>query len=622
MTYQCSACKRSFAEPGFCPFDGTKLAGGNADAPTVLSGQMRAESEGDTQLAVKHQPSLIQTVSAAAAGGTAGAMDSIRRGRNAEYDRLIGETLDGRYYVQRKIGEGGMGVVFAVKHTVIERPLAIKVLKREVMRDQATIKRFIQEARAASRIGHPNIVDVTDFGNTEDGMTYQVMELIDGTTLSKVIKEGAPLPHERTVRIASQIARALVAAHAKGIVHRDLKPENVFLTEREGRPDFVKIVDFGIAKVQPIEGTAVGPRLTKQGAVFGTPEYMSPEQAAGRSDTDARVDVYALGVILYEMIVGRVPFKNKSTVRTIAMVMLDPITPPSKASPEQSIPEELEAIVMKALEKKREDRYATMADLLFALEHVQLDNFTIPDISPPAMLPSTPPGGNEIAADTTPRRPRPPTRPLHEPQFVGTPAAMVSFDHVYDQASEDMDRRSRWPVLVAGLLMLVLGAGGAVFLIMRLRGGDNLVTPGGDAAVIAEVSDAGVVDPVDAQVVVEVPLDAGTRITGRTLRDAGVATLRPGDRKGNVTVEVLTRPGEADVYIGVNYRGPSGVKITERYGTKVKIECKTSRHKGTVEIVFDGNLSAVMCTATRARFCVAGLKNPYDDCEDDPNASP
>jgi len=626
MSHECSACHRAFAEPGFCPFDGTKLTELQAadSATTKVSAQVRAQSDAETQLAIKDSdPTRIHAMSGMDAEGRADAMASIRR-RVSEYDRLIGETLDGRYYVQRKIGEGGMGVVFAVKHTVIERPLAIKVLKREVMRDQATVKRFIQEARAASRIGHPNIVDVTDFGNTEDGMTYSVMELIDGVTLKKAIQEGAPLAFERVIRIGSQIARALVAAHAKGIVHRDLKPENVFLTEREGKPDFVKIVDFGIAKVQPIEGTIAGPRLTKQGAVFGTPEYMAPEQAAGRSDTDHRVDVYALGTILYEMLVGRVPHKSTSTVRTIAMQMLDPIIPPSRANPDLGIPAELERIVMKALEKKRENRYASMADLMTALDNVSLETHTIPDITPPPMTASTPPGGDSSGtlAETLPRRAKPPTRPLHEPQFVGTDAAPVSFEHVYDERPDQKDRSGRMPMVVAGLLMLLLGAGGTVLLIMKMQKSDPLVSSTRrDAAVAAELHDAGVV-PADAPVVVDVPIDAGTRVTSRVIRDAGIGTTRPGDKKGNVTIEVLTRPGDADVFIGRNYRGPSGVKITDRYGARVKIECKTAFMKGSIEVTFDGSLSAVMCTATRDRFCVAGLKNPYDDCEEDPNLSP
>src|SRR6185436_18158587 len=176
--------------------------------------------------------SAVRAVSAAQAAQRA--LASYDGERDSEYDRLVGQTLDGRYHIQKKIGEGGMGVVFAARHAVIERPLAIKVLKREVMRDAATIRRFVQEAKAASRIGHPNIVDVTDFGTTPDGMTYSVMEYVDGETLGRALRYGAPFGVPRTVRIAAQIARALGAAHDKGIVHRDLKPENVFLVDRDG----------------------------------------------------------------------------------------------------------------------------------------------------------------------------------------------------------------------------------------------------------------------------------------------------------------------------------------------------------------------------------------------------
>jgi len=208
----------------------------------------------------------------------------------AEYDRLVSQTLDGRYFIERKIGEGGMGVVFAARHTIIERPLAIKVLKKEVARDTATVKRFVQEAKAASRIGHPNIVDVTDFGTTPDGMTYSVMEFVDGMTLGTAIRHGAPFAQARAMRITAQIARALGATHQKGIVHRDLKPENIFLVNRDGRRDFVKIVDFGIAKVTPVEGQQVdGPRLTRAGLLLVEPTQQGPYAPAGRALGQLRV---------------------------------------------------------------------------------------------------------------------------------------------------------------------------------------------------------------------------------------------------------------------------------------------------------------------------------------------
>ncbi|MEZ4362083.1 MAG: protein kinase [Kofleriaceae bacterium] len=428
-TFVCPGCQRSFAEAGFCPYDGAKLAppprAGEA-AATVRSLADAAAHSARTavrsmtmpQFGTKESPAItVPTGPALPAPVSTSAPTGIMTARHVDapthrddalpaaepgkppasaakparlravsatedptialasldrrvsvYDQLVGKTLDGRYLIEKKIGEGGMGVVYSARHAVIERPLAIKVLKPEALREAATITRFVQEAKAASRIGHPNIVDVTDFGTTPEGLTYSVMEYVKGITLALVIKSTGPLPVPRAAAIAQQLARALGAAHDKGIVHRDLKPENIFLIDREGRPDFVKIVDFGIAKVTPIDGNAHGPRLTKAGSVFGTPEYMAPEQAAGRSDIDGRADIYALGVILYEMITGKLPHKGDTAVRTIAMQLLDPIMPPRQRRPDLQISAECEAIVMRALAKRRDERYAAMAELQAALE--------------------------------------------------------------------------------------------------------------------------------------------------------------------------------------------------------------------------------------------------------------
>ena len=518
-----------------------------------------------------------------AAEGSAAASEALREGKRDD-DPLIGAILDGRYTILHKIGHGGMGVVYAARHAVIERPLAIKVLRREAMRDEATIRRFVQEAKAASRINSPHIVDVTDFGTTPDGLTYSVMELVAGTTLKNAIKAAAPFPPERAIRIASQIARALGAAHDKGIVHRDLKPENVFLVDRDGRPDFVKIVDFGIAKVQPAEGAPDGPKLTRAGSVFGTPEYMAPEQAAGRGETDHRVDIYALGTILYQMLVGKVPIKGSSMVQTIAMQLLEPIPRPSEKYPDLAIPRALEDVVMHALAKNRDERFATMGELAVALEAV-------------ALAPTEPP-----------RRQRPPTKPLHEPSFVAAPLSV----HVYEDTAPVRARPARWPYALAALAVLSVGAAVAV-VVMHSRHAEPVAAGHRDAGAVA------VAPPVDAAVAIAAPDAAIVAVAP----DAGVHEPHPvatvhaqHAHPATVTIEVLTEPGDAEVYIDGHQRGPSGVHVEEPYGHKVTIECRAPHLLGRKTVVFDGSVSAVYCTAARIPMCVEGLKNPYDVCEE------
>ncbi|HEY1547766.1 MAG TPA: protein kinase, partial [Kofleriaceae bacterium] len=598
MTHQCPVCQRNYDEPGFCPFDGKQLVEHDvAQKPTVVSELMTAQ-HGAT---IDESTNQIRAISAADKS-TQEIHDSFQQTEN-EAERLLGQTLDGRYYILRKLGEGGMGFVYAARHAVIERPLAIKVLKRDAIRDPATTLRFVQEARAASRIGHPNIVDVTDFGTTPDGMTYSVMEFVDGPTLARVIRADAPMPAERSIQIALQIARALGAAHDKGIVHRDLKPENVFLTARDGRPDFVKIVDFGIAKVLPISGADPNaPKLTRAGSVFGTPEYMAPEQAAGRSDIDGRVDIYALGTILYEMTCGRVPHKSNSLVRTIAMQMLDPITPLSQAVPGVVVAPALERVVMKALAKKREDRYATMADLSADLNRV-LAELREPEAT--LSLPPIPPGADPIPeAPAKPRRSRGETRPLHEPQFVSTGPITVlpSFD---DELVESPSRR--WPIAAAAIVLLG-GSAGTIWYVSQHRDDSTLSHVTRDGSIERVLGDASLVVQIDdADVPVPVPLDG--RVIALVPGDGGHGGFAP-PHPDTITIEVLTRPGEADVFAGHTYRGPSGVKLTEPFGTKLAIECRAPHFKGKIELVFDGSETSRMCTAIRLPMCVQGLKNP------------
>ena len=687
MLHHCPSCRRTFDEPGFCPYDRARLVvTATADKPTMVSTGMAAVDPHKTALDGRREtfplsptppsgpqpitqevtaarkaapePAAVQRVRVVSASeNPADALEAFGQARANEYDRLVGQTLGGRYYVEKKIGEGGMGVVFAARHAVIERPLAIKVLKREVMRDTATIRRFIQEAKAASRIGHPNIVDVTDFDTTADGLTYSVMEYVSGVTLGHAIRHNAPFPPYRAIRVAAQIARALGAAHDNGIVHRDLKPENVFLIDRDGRPDFVKIVDFGIAKVTPVDGAKNPnePRLTRAGSVFGTPEYMAPEQAAGRGDTDGRVDIYALGIIMYEMLTGKVPHRGDTTVRTLAMQMLDPIEPPSKVRPELKIPQVLEAVVMRALMKKREERYQKMAELLAALEHVQKEILPPPASysatgSPVYQLSALPPGADLPATSPPapiaheppsmgPRSKSPTNRHKHEPEFVSR-GDKHTFEHVFADEQQATPAR-RWPILLFGLLILG-GAATAIALVVKSRS-SVIADENRDAATVAItqpphlVVDGGAAlpePPVDAaappadatDVVVLVEPDAGVRTNHpRPPRhvDAGVASSHVPDYGSNrprVQVEVITKPETATLYENTSYNGPSGTKIERPYGTHTTIQCRQIGYKpGTVELVFDGKTEVALCVLQRIKICIDNVKNPFDDCELDPS---
>jgi serine/threonine-protein kinase len=276
---------------------------------------------------------------------------------------LLGQTIDQRYRVETVLGEGGMGLVYRVTHTRLNKALAMKVLRRENTRDEEVLARFRREAESASAIGHQHIVDISDFGTLSDGSTYFVMECLEGMDLIDAMDLAQRMPEERAVHIGIQLCRALGAAHQAAIVHRDLKPENVFLTKRDGIEDFVKVLDFGIAKV------ANGPkRLTRAGEVLGTPHYMSPEQCEG-DDVDHRTDIYALGVLLYEMVTGHVPHDADTMMGILTKHIYDDPIPPRVRVPQ--ITEQLERVIMRCLEKKPEHRYQTMREVEADLERVQ-----------------------------------------------------------------------------------------------------------------------------------------------------------------------------------------------------------------------------------------------------------
>ncbi len=265
-----------------------------------------------------------------------------------------------------------MGVVYLAEHELIEKSVALKVLRREYSGKPELVQRFKQEAISASRIKHPNVLDVFDFGQLENGCFFLAMEYLQGHDLAADLASNTTVEPVRAVRLALQMCRALGAAHARGVVHRDMKPENVFLHTTEDGDEIVKIVDFGIAQLRgrddhkPEEKSRR--RLTRTGVIFGTPEYMSPEQASGKA-ADLRVDVYALGVILYEMFSGAVPFTGESFMAVLSAHLTNPVPPLRTWAPDLVISNELEHAVMVALAKNPDDRYPSMSEFGQALHH-------------------------------------------------------------------------------------------------------------------------------------------------------------------------------------------------------------------------------------------------------------
>jgi serine/threonine protein kinase len=261
-----------------------------------------------------------------------------------EPDPLIGKLIAERYRVDVRLGVGGMGAVYRAEHVLMKKPVAVKVLHREMTVVEEVVKRFEREAIAAGRIDHPHVTVATDFGKLEDGAFYLVLEYVPGRSLTDLLAESGALPTARALFIARQVAEGLGAAHAAGIVHRDLKPDNIMLIERGGTKDFVKVLDFGIAKVSA-EGEGPSSQLTRLGSVFGTPAYMSPEQASGQP-VDQRADLYALGLVLYEMIAGHAAFEAEELVMLLAKQITEP-PPPLPPAVDAGVA----ALVMRLLEK-------------------------------------------------------------------------------------------------------------------------------------------------------------------------------------------------------------------------------------------------------------------------------
>jgi len=388
---------------------------------------------------------------------------------------LTGRLIDGRYRILELIGEGGMGAVYRAIHTLMDKELAVKVLLPEYTAMPGLAKRFQQEAQSASRLDHPGIIQVFDFGETEDGLLYLVMAHLQGRSLTEVITKEAPLSTPRATALGRQICEALAHAHSQGVVHRDLKPDNVMLISKDGSPEQVKLLDFGIAKITQGEGAASG--LTEVGAIFGTPEYLSPEQAAG-DPVDHRTDLYSLGVILYEMLSGRKLFSADTNMKYLHAHMHTAPRPLTTLVPQVGLSPQLDQVVLRALAKNPNERFQSAVELINALTGAT---------SQPAIL--VHPGVVGVGSGPLPPVPAPGTTVPHaitSPFGNPVPPVQYTIPPVTDPEAEEKRKLVVWGLGAAvGALLLLVVALSIVLSDEDGEGKPNVGKSGGSNAMAA-----------------------------------------------------------------------------------------------------------------------------------------
>jgi serine/threonine-protein kinase len=387
----------------------------------------------------------------------------------------VGRTV-GNYMITAKLGEGGMGVVYLAEHPVIGRKVALKAIHPELLRNPEVVSRFVTEAKAVNQIGNDHIVDIHDFGTTPSGEFYFIMEFLQGEALSDHLKHAAPMEASRALAIVAQVADALAASHQHGIIHRDLKPENIFLINKSNSKDFVKVLDFGLAKLT--QGEEKVTHKTRTGSVMGTPYYMSPEQCEGKANIDHRADIYSLGVILFEMMTGKVPFGGEGYGEIIVKHITSPI--PSVRACNPLLESAHELLVRRALAKSRDARFQTMEDFSAACLDPKGYAATVPSPKTP-----TPVALSSLAASSGPPRERADSvisgqvlfgKP-NAPENTEAPFAYrASTNELSDESLESLvkpRRRGLWIALLGAAAM----AGSLAYYLTRPMAADETPPP-------------------------------------------------------------------------------------------------------------------------------------------------
>ncbi len=428
-------------------------------------------------------------------------------------DPFIGKNIE-KYKVIRKIGEGGMGVVYEAEHIHIQKKVALKILREDYTRKSDVVERFKQEARSASIIGHPNIIDVTDFGYTHNGRVFFVMEYLEGEDLATILENERILNYRRAVKIARQVCNALEAAHSKGIIHRDMKPENIFLQKAGTKDEKVKILDFGIAKMSVLDQE--GRKLTKTGIVFGTPEYMSPEQAAGKP-VDKRIDIYSLGVILYEMLTGKVPFTGDTFMAILSKHIFEKVPPLREMHKSLAIPPTLESVIYKCLDKEPDRRFKNAVEVGEALDAIGRDEDITLEVFDP--------------------------RPVRQAPATTTPGPVLEVVGEGDISSQ----RSRLPlmILMVALAIVSLAAISGVVYVKVIRSGGGNESSTQDNFVVTGFPENGGMEkhPFDD----EEDAESGAAQGGNKIENGSLGIVESPSGEETVQVRIMTTPDGAVV---------------------------------------------------------------------------